>query len=485
MARVRGWLDELRGRVVSWRRRALAVLAGSAALLVAVRAVPTLWSVLVLFAIVVVLWAAFLAFSRGDVGGSEHRYDAELQRLSQAVAPITGVPAVTPVEVLDGHGGVRLDRRLLRPGEWLRIGRDEHGHAISVDIHYPPSFRDGEPRPRDELLTAIEAKLGGHWRGEWDTIVDRVRFHRVPRLPPRATYTGWDLGSDRLPLGLTDPQAPGVHDGEGRRLAVWDVRQAAHLLVTGRTGSGKTTLVRVVVAGALRAGWRVAVVDAKGGGDFGYLAGRPGVDVADDTAGARTALVAWARREMDERYRRLRVARRRGQAVADEDRRPVLLVVDEATSLLDEARRDASGPSLPGNLRSIARKGRQVGVHLLLADQRPDALEGLPADVRRNLEARLAVGPHDQAASHALFHDEALGPSIAGVKGRALLKTGPTVQRVQGFWLADPDDLDGASDADRRAAERWLPPRERRPADAGDGEPDDTIDLGARTDTTA
>ncbi|CAN5223326.1 hypothetical protein BH20ACT9_BH20ACT9_05550 [soil metagenome] len=484
MAKVRERLEELRGRVDSWRRRALAVVVGLAALLVAVRAVPTLGTVLLLFAIVVVLWAAWLAFSRGDLGGSEHLYDAELQRLSQAVAPITGVPTVTPVEVVDRHGGVRLDKRLLRPGEWLRVGRDEDGRAISVDIYYPPSFRDGEPGPRAELLTAIEAKLGGHWRGEWDTIADRVRLRRVPRLPRRATYTGWDFGPDRLPLGVTDPGAPGVDDGDGRRLAVWDVRQAAHLLVTGATGSGKTTLVRVVLAGALRAGWRVAVVDAKGGDDFGYLRGRPGVDVADDAVAGMTAVVGSARREMDERYRRMRVAKRRGEPVADGGRRPVLLVVDETMTLLDEAGRDDTRSSLLADLGRIARKGRQVGVHLLLADQRADTVDALPDDVRRNLEARLAVGPHDQSASRALFHDEALGPSIAGVKGRALLKTGPDVQRVQGFWLADPDDVDGASEGDRRAARRWLPPRER-PRGAADTGPDDTVDLGARTDAKA
>lgn len=481
MAKVRERLEELRGRVDSWRRRALAIVVGSAALLVAVQAVPTLGTVLLLFAIVVVLWAAWLAFSRGDLGGSEHLYDAELQRLSQAVAPITGVPTVTPVEVVDRHGGVRLDKRLLRPGEWLRIGRDEDGHAVSVDIYYPPSFRDGEPGPRAELLTAIEAKLGGHWRAEWDTIVDRVRFRRVPRLPRRATYTGWDFGADRLPLGLTDHGAPGVDDRDGRRLAVWDVRQAAHLLVTGPTGSGKTTLVRVVLAGALRAGWRVAVIDAEGGGDFAYLRGRPGVDVADDTLAGMTALVRWARRETDERYQRVRIARRRGESVADEGRRSVLLVVDETTTLLDEADQDGSRSSLLADLGRIARKGRQVGMHLLLVEERAEMVDALPDEVRRNLGALLAVGPHDRSASRTLFHDEALGPSIAAVKGRALLKTGPDIQRVQTYWLADPDDLDGTSEGDRRAAERWLPPREQG-GDTPDAGSDDTIDLGARTD---
>ncbi len=150
-------------------------------------------------------------------------------------------------------------------------------------------------------------------------------------LPDRAPVD-WSLaspGASVLPFGVLDDGA----------LAVFDPAQSPHLLASGTTGSGKSSVSVTLVGMALLSGWRVLVTDpSKGANDFKPLA--PYVDAFEPSLPGCYALFRYAHEEM---RRRVRLIGEHGggdwSTLPDGVRPPRLLVFcDEFNSLLQKER---------------------------------------------------------------------------------------------------------------------------------------------------
>jgi DNA segregation ATPase FtsK/SpoIIIE, S-DNA-T family len=200
------------------------------------------------------------------------------------------------------------------------------------------------------------------------------------RLPPRA-------GLLRVPIGLRGASDQGTLTTDP---LVLDLKEAAeggmgpHGLLIGATGSGKSELLRTIVAGLAVTHppelLSFVLVDFKGGAAFA------GLDALPHTAGLITnlsshlALVdrmqAALRGEQERRQRLLRdagnldgIRQYHARRALQPGLRPLphlLLVVDELGELL------AARPELLEALTAIARVGRSLGLYLLLASQRLD-----------------------------------------------------------------------------------------------------------------
>ncbi|MDQ3351404.1 MAG: FtsK/SpoIIIE domain-containing protein, partial [Actinomycetota bacterium] len=177
------------------------------------------------------------------------------------------------------------------------------------------------------------------------------------------------------------------------------VTDGPHALIGGTTGSGKSELLRTLVVG-LAARYEPArlnfvLVDYKGGSTFDACALLPhtvGMVTDLDDQLAERALQS-LRAEL-----RWREAELRARGVADlvddpcrhgdgdDDRQPIarlVVVIDEFAALAAE---------LPGFLTSlvaIAQRGRSLGVHLVLATQRPAGV--VSDDIRANTNLRIAL----------------------------------------------------------------------------------------------
>ncbi len=223
------------------------------------------------------------------------------------------------------------------------------------------------------------------------------------------TTTGW-----AVPLGV------GV---DGRPVELDLVADGPHLLVAGTTGAGKSELLQTLVLGlALRrspADLALALVDFKGGASFGACARLPHVvgQVTDLEPGLAGRALAGLRAEL---HRRERVLAAHG--VADAAHLPagvlprLVVVIDEFRALADDL-----PEFLPGLLR-VAAQGRSLGVHLVLATQRPAG--AVSADVRANVSARLALRVVDAADSHDVVETGAAARIPVGTPGRAVLRVG-------------------------------------------------------------
>lgn len=213
--------------------------------------------------------------------------------------------------------------------------------------------------------------------------------------------------------GVLDPSTLAEHwrAGEGAPVASigrlagseWTVNLATdgpHLLVGGTTGSGKSELLRTLVTSlALECSpqdMTFVLIDYKGGSAFGQCADLPhtvGYVTNLDEGLARRALTSLG----------AEITRREGLLAAsgardfDDHRRRagglprLVIVIDEFRLLADEL------PDFVDGMVSIAAVGRSLGVHLVLATQRPAG--AITADIQANVNLRIAMRMRDVADS--------------------------------------------------------------------------------------
>ena len=237
-----------------------------------------------------------------------------------------------------------------------------------------------------------------------------------------------DEGLARLWASPTGPVAILGRDGDGPVEADLS-RDGPHVLVAGTTGSGKSELLQTLVVGlAVRTrpdDLGFVLVDYKGGATFGECADLPHVlGVVTDlderlTKRALTSLEA----ELKRRERLLAEAGVRdfagyiGQRAVCRRRVPLarlVIVVDEFKVLAEEL------PDFVTGLVRIATVGRSLGVHLVLATQRPAGI--VSADMRANISLRIALRVNDRAESSDVIDSDAAAAISDRTPGHALIR---------------------------------------------------------------
>jgi DNA segregation ATPase FtsK/SpoIIIE-like protein len=283
------------------------------------------------------------------------------------------------------------------------------------------------------------------------------------------------MDGDRVYLGRALARTGGpllATDHKGDPVAVWPWGQVPHAMVVGGTGGGKTTLLRVMATDLLRTpGERgIALADGKGGNSFMAFAGLRGTIGPANGQAAVTELVVATHADMRRRLAALDTARQRaastrGRAVysAPGD---LFLFLDEFMAWILEVP-DAKGEGgrrhLIRLLVEVGLLGREVGVRVLLAMQRPDAKSvdvGLPGSLKAQLKCRIAatgVMGMDGLEARMTFDDDAYANRVPMRTGGGLVKVGRHEAAFVVPWMADPTDP-GTSDADRVAAWSLLPP---------------------------
>jgi S-DNA-T family DNA segregation ATPase FtsK/SpoIIIE len=122
-------------------------------------------------------------------------------------------------------------------------------------------------------------------------------------------------------------------------------------------------------------------------------------------------------------------------ARTDDPLSPMIVIVDEYADLLDAAADDAE--QMETNVRRIAQIARSVGIHLVIATQRPSA-NIIDTDLRSNLDMRAAFRVPNHTDSQIILDDT--GAEGLGGDGDLLFKQGNEALRLQGT-LVEPDDL--------------------------------------------
>ncbi len=247
-------------------------------------------------------------------------------------------------------------------------------------------------------------------------------------------------------LGGELPMAFGL-DVRGRPMSA-RLEQMPHLLVAGTTGSGKSVFINCILLSLLLRKtpeeMRLLLIDPK------MLELTPYDEiphlVCPVVTEARVAarMLTWAVGEMERRYRRLagigarnlegyrkRADAPQGKAEGLEPMPHIIIVVDELADLMLTLANEIEGP-----IARLAQMARAVGIHLILATQRPsvDVITGV---IKANFPARIAFQVASKVDSRTIL-DANGAESLLGRGDMLYLPPGKAqALRVHGAFVSD------------------------------------------------
>ena len=345
------------------------------------------------------------------LGSGNPGHDAEeiSRRLTRALSDF-GVEAQVSRAVV----GPRVTRYELRLGSGVKVGKVRN---LQQDIAY--------------ALAATEVRILAPIPGKSAVGVE------VPNTRP-ATVTLGDAFQEysatndmSLPVGLGK-------DISGRAVFL-DLAEMPHLLVAGTTGSGKSVMLNSLLTSLLLTAdprrVKLVLIDPKRVelAPFGKI---PHLitPVVTDVKKAANAL-SWAVAEMERRYEVLERKGVRSLEVYNErteNEMPyVVIVIDELADLMMVA-----AAKVEDAVIRIAQKARAVGIHLVVATQRPsvDVITGM---IKANIPSRIAFAVSSQVDSRVIL-DAAGAESLLGM-GDMLYKpvSASRPSRVQGAFISD------------------------------------------------
>lgn len=232
------------------------------------------------------------------------------------------------------------------------------------------------------------------------------------------------------------------------------VHDGPHFLVAGTTGSGKSELLRTMVLSAAShlppSELGFVLVDFKGGAAFDGVADLPHVHglVTDLGPAELDRALASLRAEVlhrEQRFRELGVSDwagyRRVRRSHESPLPRVCLIIDEFRMMMDHA---------PDSLRELIRLasiGRSLGLHLVLATQRPQG--AVSADIRANLGTSIALRVQSELDSLDVIGTSQAAEIPSELPGRAVLAKGASRTLIQ---VADASSAPLVADDDVRVS---------------------------------
>ncbi|HYY03371.1 MAG TPA: DNA translocase FtsK [Gaiellaceae bacterium] len=228
--------------------------------------------------------------------------------------------------------------------------------------------------------------------------------------------------------------------------AVWtDLARMPHLLIAGTTGSGKSGCINTLLTSILLRSTpddvRMILIDPKRI-ELGFYESIPHL-LTPVVSSPKQAAAALANvvTEMERRYEKLSIVRARNLAEANRSLRQrgeptlpyLLVVIDELADLMMISPQEVEDAVI-----RLAQKSRAVGIHLVLATQRPsvDVITGM---IKANVPSRIAFAVSSQTDSRVIL-DASSAESLLG-QGDMLFKPLGTsrLQRVQGAYVSEEE----------------------------------------------
>lgn len=346
---------------------------------------------------------------------------------------VTAVEAACPglrIVTFTGGVGAGVPAAATLRAQGNCVAGTAHGVAFVPD-GVPALLFDRYARARARSATAAPSRRNS---------LEPCQVPPLSKCTPDGVARQWAATTNRpiapVPIGQS-PSGPELFDF---------TRHGPHLLVGGTTGSGKSEFLRTLV-GSLAAthspvDLQFVFIDFKGGAGLGTMQKLPHTtSLVTDLDGhgiART--IASLRAEIHRRESMLGRAEaadsdsyRSGHAGRNAGMAHLMIVVDEFRVLVDQF------PEAMAELMRIAAVGRSLGIHLVMATQRPQG--AISADIRANVTSSVCLRVQSTFDSQDVIGSGSAASISVGTPGRAYIsRAGARPTQFQCATLRLPDE---------------------------------------------
>jgi hypothetical protein len=259
---------------------------------------------------------------------------------------------------------------------------EDHAEGVRV---YVPQHKLMDDQTKKRVQQAVAAKLGiSELSAEWRTVGARPCgiFKPLPKPPSRVD---WDDVKD-VALKMLSDSTIFIGLGRGRKPMAFDLAtESPHLAISGGSNSGKSVLLRTLLAQAAFGGARTIIFDVKRV-SHKWAKNLPGIEYYRDINDIHDALCDIAQNELRQRTVR-----------ADNEEDPgrrIFVVLEEMNTLMLQLRRywrniDGSGPSPAVEaISDLLCMGREVSMNVVVAAQNLTARSIGGPEARENFSTR-------------------------------------------------------------------------------------------------
>ncbi|MCU4183729.1 DNA translocase FtsK [Acidiferrimicrobium sp. IK] len=405
-----------------------------------------------------------------------HDADPEQMKIALGPAATDGTWRLPPVALLKRSKATEIDRKAIeRLGQTLEDALASHGvETRLVNMTVGPSVTRYElelgPSVKVAKVTSLQRDIAYAMAAADVRILAPIPGRsaigiEVPNVQRQLVAVG-DIMSSAEAHEAKHPLEVAMGRDIAGRPVLANLATMPHILIAGATGAGKSSCINSVLTSLLVRATpdqvRLILVDPKRV-ELGQYNGLPHLltQVVTNPKKAANAL-SWAVHEMERRYDLLAEvgvrditgyndAYDRGDLVTEAPlgapvgpdgpeskqyaRLPfIVIVIDELNDLMMVAKRDVEE-----SIVRIAQMARAVGIHLVIATQRPsvDVITGV---IKANVPSRLAFAVSSLADSRVIL-DQPGAERLIG-KGDMLLLTASSsvARRIQGSWV-DEDEV--------------------------------------------
>ena len=254
----------------------------------------------------------------------------------------------------------------------------------------------------------------------------------------------------------------------------YDLAKMPHMLIAGRTGSGKSVFVQSIITSIVYHftpdKCKLVIIDPKGV-DFGFWDNIPHLitPIVKLDPGAAVNALKWSVREMEERYKQMQFVNARNiesyneimaakreagerltrqvavgtdpetgalefeeQEVDMSDIPYIVIIIDEVADLMAFARKEVEAC-----VQRIAQKARAAGIHLVMATQRPDATT-ITGVIKANFPTRVSFQARSAIDSITTLGEKG-AENLLSCGDMLFSEAGRVPVRIHGAFIADEE----------------------------------------------
>lgn len=278
---------------------------------------------------------------------------------------------------------------------------------------------------------------------------------------------------------IDDLKSIGRHQfliGKTRAKTIYSsLKETPHLLIGGQTGGGKSTFLRQVIATLYcnNTDYNFTLIDMKGGLEFQLFENRNRIKVISNPSDSSTEFgvldaLLTARfnllkinkcKDIEEFQQKPKdqLVLPQGMKIETFELNRNIIVIDEAAELFMAGGKNNVGQvqEMTRRVIRLAAQGRAVGIHLIIATQKPDS-KAISSQIKANLTGIISFPMATLGSSFSILGN-GRAKELPSVPGRAIWKTGLDQYEVQTAFLS-PDqtqiELDKCSPLKEEAIEK-------------------------------